>query len=63
MTGKPLSVRQKVAILKKLWNGESITALSRRYGISRPTLYRWHYQAMAAVRAALVSGSGKPPDN
>jgi len=41
--------------LKKLWKGESVTALSRRYGISRPTLYRWSARALKAVREALKS--------
>lgn len=55
MAEKTLSLRQKLAILKKLWKGESITALSRRYGISRPTLYRWRARALQAVREALKS--------
>jgi len=55
MAEKPLSVRQKVAILKKLWKSESVTVLSRRYGISRPTLYRWRSRALKAVREALKS--------
>jgi transposase-like protein len=55
MADKPLSLRQKVAILKKLWKGESVTALSRRYGISRVTIYRWRARALKAVREALKS--------
>ena len=55
MNEKPLSVRQKVEILKKLWKGQSITALSKRYGISRPTLYRWRARALKAVRESLKS--------
>jgi transposase-like protein len=55
MPEKLLSVRQKMAILKKLWKGETVTSLSRRYGIARITLYRWHRRALKAVREALKS--------
>ena len=53
MAREDLSIRKKILILRKYWKGETPSSLSRRYGVARSTIYRWHRQAMAAVRAAL----------
>ncbi len=53
MPKKTLSLRQKVAIVLKLLKGVKETEISRRYGISRPTLYRWQARALKAIREAL----------
>jgi len=39
-TGRRLSASESRAILVAFQHGESVTALSRRFGVSRPTVYR-----------------------
>ena len=53
MTWKNVPLRRKLLILRRYWKGESLSSLAKRYGVSRSTIYRWHRQAMAAVRFAL----------
>jgi len=47
------------AVLQVLKREEPITVLSRRYGVSEQTLYRWRDQFLAGGRAALKSQGGK----
>ena len=61
MTWENMPLRVKMLILRRYWKGENLSTLAKRYRLSRSTIYRWHRQAMAAVRAALTSGPGKPP--
>jgi len=55
-----LSVPERRKVVLSLLRGEEpATVLSRRYGISQNTLYRWRDEFMAAGEAALANGKGK----
>jgi transposase-like protein len=47
------------AVLQVLKREEPMNVLSRRYGVSEQTLYRWRDQFLEAGRAALKSPRGK----
>ena len=47
------------AVLQVLKRDEPMNVLSRRYGVSEQTLYRWRDQFLAGGRAALKTSGGK----
>lgn len=53
-----VSERRKVVLLL-IRREEPATVLTRRYGISENTLYRWRDDFMAGGEAALANGKGK----
>ena len=61
MAFENVPLRVKMLVLRRYWKGEDLSTLAKRFKLSRSTIYRWHRQAMAAVRATLASGPGKPP--
>jgi transposase-like protein len=55
-----LSVSERrEAVLSLLRREESASVLSRRYGVSENSLYRWRDEFMSAGEAALANGKGK----
>jgi len=55
-----LSVPERCeVVLSLLRREEPATVLSRRYGISENTLYRWRDEFLTAGQAALTNGQGK----
>jgi transposase-like protein len=55
-----LSVSERrEAVLSLLRREESANVLSRRYGVSENSLYRWRDEFMSAGEAALANGKGK----
>ena len=57
---KPTERREAVLALIK--REESAELLSRRYGVSAQTLYRWRDDFLAAGEAALAGSNGKGKD-
>jgi len=51
--------QRRDVVLMLLRGEESAQALSRRYGISDVTLYRWRDEFLAGGEAALANGRGK----
>jgi transposase-like protein len=49
---------RREAVLALLRREEPGTVLSRRYGISEQTLYRWRDEFLAGGESALASGQG-----
>ncbi len=54
--------QRREAVLSLLRKEEPATKLSRRYGISEQTLFRWRDQFLAAGEAALSGGEGREGD-
>ena len=55
-----LSVAERrEVVLSLLRREESARVLSRRYGVSENTLYRWRDEFMGAGEAALANSNGK----
>jgi len=55
-----LSVSERrEAVLSLLRREESASVLSRRYGVSENSLYRWRDEFLSAGEAALANGKGK----
>ncbi|HJN10669.1 MAG TPA: helix-turn-helix domain-containing protein [Pirellulaceae bacterium] len=55
-----VSVEQRrEAVLSLLRKEEAAAVLSRRYGVSEQTLYRWRDDFLAAGEAALAGSNGK----
>ena len=55
-----LSVSERrEAVLSLLRREGSASVLSRRYGVSENSLYRWRDEFMTAGEAALANGKGK----
>ena len=50
---------RREVVLSLLRREEPATVLSRRYGISENTLYRWRDEFLTAGQAALANGKGK----
>src|SRR5438105_885701 len=50
---------RREAVLSLLRREEPAAAISRRYGVSEQTLYRWRDDFMAGGEAALCNGKGK----
>lgn len=46
-------------VLSLLRRDEPVAALSRRYGVSEQTIYRWRDQFLAAGQEGLGKGEGK----
>ena len=56
----PLSEEERFeAVLQVLKREEAMPVLSRRYGVSEQTLYRWRDQFLEGGRSALKSQRGK----
>jgi len=51
--------QRRDVVLMVLRGEESAQALSRRYGISDVTVYRWRDEFLAGGEAALANGRGK----
>jgi transposase-like protein len=50
---------RREAVLSLLRREEPATVISRRIGVSEPTLYRWRDEFVAGGEAALSNGKGK----
>jgi transposase-like protein len=51
--------QRRDAVLSLLRREETAAQLSRRWGVSEPTLYRWRDDFLAGGEAALTHGKGK----
>jgi transposase-like protein len=59
--GRIFSAEFKVAVVRRILNGENLSALQREVGIKRSVLYRWRDAYQKEGAAGLSRPRGRPP--
>jgi transposase len=54
-SGRRFSVGRKVAVIRRMWRGEDLDALSRELGVTAATLRSWEKEFVAGGEASLKS--------
>ncbi len=54
-SGGRFSVGRKVAVIRRMWRGEDLDALSRELGVTAATLRNWEKECVAGGEASLKS--------